>query len=31
MWEPKPSYLEAAEATARWIRSTAQETEQGLA
>lgn len=30
MWETLPSYLETAEATANWIRSTAQETEHGL-
>ncbi len=33
MWNPAPSdtdYLAAAEATARWIRSTAQETTHGL-
>lgn len=30
MWETTPGYLEAAEAAARWIRSTAQATEHGL-
>ena len=30
MWETLPSYLATAEATAAWIRSTAQETEHGL-
>ena len=30
MWDTAPSYLEAAEAAARWIRSAAQETEHGL-
>src|SRR5215210_574088 len=30
MWDTAPSYLEAAEAAARWIRSAARETEHGL-
>jgi hypothetical protein len=30
MWERTPSYLEASESAALWIRSTAQETEHGL-
>ena len=30
MWDKAPSYLEAAESAARWIRSTAQEAEHGL-
>src|SRR5215216_5691447 len=31
MWGQLPSYLEGAEAAARWIRSSARETEHGLA
>jgi lantibiotic modifying enzyme len=30
MWQTAPSYLEAAEAAGRWIRSTAREAEHGL-
>jgi uncharacterized protein YyaL (SSP411 family) len=30
MWDKGPSYLEAAELAARWIRSTAHEAEHGL-
>ena len=30
MWGQLPSYLEGAEAAARWIRSAARETEHGL-